>query len=84
MVRAISKVDSKGRISIPVGLRWKLRLKEGSLVRISKRKNFLVLFPFSERDILKDGQSSVKVGTRVCETLRSGSNPGSGLKNKRR
>jgi len=42
---AISKVDSKGRISIPVRLRAKLGLVEGISVKISCRKNSLVLVP---------------------------------------
>ena len=77
---AISKIDSKGRVSIPVKLRWKLRLTEGSCVKILKRKNSLVLVPFSEEDTLEYGQGSVKVSTRVCETLRPGSILGSGLR----
>ena len=74
MVSAISKVDSKGRVSVPIGLRAKLGLVEGSNVRIFLDKDRLIVIPYS---YAKNGQSSVKVSTRVCGTLRSGSSPDS-------
>lgn len=72
LVSAISKVDSKGRISIPIGLRAKLGLVEGSSVRIILEKNRLIITPNS-----KNGQSSVNDNIRGCEPLVSGSNPDS-------
>lgn len=53
-----------------------MRLLEGSTVKILKRKNSLVLVPCSNEE--EYGQGSVKASTRVCGTLRSGSNPGLG------
>ena len=50
LVRAISKVDSKGRISIPIGFRWKLKLIEGSAVKIILKKNILIVSPNSGED----------------------------------
>lgn len=72
---AISKVDSKGRISIPIGLRLKLNLLEGSIVKIALNDKKLIIIP--------NGQSGVRVSTKVCGTLRPGSSLGSGLKNKK-
>ncbi len=72
LVSAISKIDSKGRVSIPIGLRAKIGLVEGSRVRIVLDGNKLIVTPDS-----KNGQSSVKVSTRVCGTLRLGSSLGS-------
>lgn len=74
LVSAISKVDSKGRISIPIGLRAKLGLVEGSNVKIVLEKNRLVVTPDSK---VRDGQSSVNGNIRGCEPLVSGSNPDS-------
>ena len=42
-ISAISKIDSKGRVSIPVGLRYKLRLVEGSAVSLKVKNGELVL-----------------------------------------
>lgn len=72
-ISAVSRVDSKGRVSIPIGLRAKLRLVEGSNVRIVLEKNRLIVSPNSDAN----GQSSVKVSTRVCGALRPGSSLGS-------
>lgn len=44
-ISAVSRVDSKGRVSIPVGLRYKLRLIEGSAVSFEVRGNKLILIP---------------------------------------
>ena len=46
-ISAVSRVDSKGRISIPVGLRYRLRLIEGSEVRFRIKGNKLVLVPIN-------------------------------------
>jgi len=56
----ISKVDSKGRITIPIGLRAKLKLLEGSEVRMILNKNKLIVTPNSNK--------------KVCETLVENSN----------
>ena len=84
MPSAISTVDSKGRISIPIGLRAKLKLLEGSKVRILKRRKSLVIIPCSDEDVLEYGQISVRVGTnksvKACEAFRAGPSPASGLK----
>lgn len=76
MCTAISKIDSKGRISIPIDLRARLNLIEGSTVKIILKDRKLVLIPY--------GQSSVRVRTKACGALRPGSSLGSGLKNKKR
>ena len=52
----ISKIDSKGRITIPIRLRAKLRLVEGSNVEISLKKNKLVVSSCN-------GQRGVKIDT---------------------
>lgn len=70
MSSAISKVDSKGRISVPIGLRAKVKLVEGSRVKILKRRKSLLIVPCSDEDLLEYGQSSVKASTGVCETPR--------------
>jgi AbrB family looped-hinge helix DNA binding protein len=41
----ISRVDSKGRITIPIGLRARLRLLEGSSVRIIRKGRAIVVLP---------------------------------------
>ena len=74
MSSAVSKVDSKGRISIPIGFRVKLKLIEGSRVKIVLKKDRLILVP--------DGQSSVKVSidsksAKDCGSSRAGSSPAS-------
>ena len=69
-ISAVSRVDSKGRVSIPVGLRYKLRLIEGSAVSFEIKGNKLVLIPVN-------GQGGVKTGTEVCGDSSSGSNPDS-------
>ena len=74
---AISKVDKKGRISIPIRLRAKIGLVEGRFVKITFKNNSLILIP-------ENGRSGVTVSTRVCGTRRPGAILGSGLKNKRR
>ncbi len=70
---AISKIDSKGRVSIPICLRVKLKLLEGSRVKFLLLKDRLLIIP-------ENGQSSVKASTEVCETSRPGSIPDSGPK----
>ena len=69
-ISAVSRVDSKGRVSIPVGLRYKLRLIEGSTVSFEIKGNKLILIPVN-------GQSGVEFSTEVCGASSSGSNPGS-------
>ena len=64
--RDISRVDSKGRVSIPIGLRYKLRLLEGSEVSFQVEGKTIVLIPV-------DGWSSVKASTEVCGASSSGS-----------
>ncbi|MBI2543100.1 MAG: AbrB/MazE/SpoVT family DNA-binding domain-containing protein [Candidatus Aenigmarchaeota archaeon] len=44
-ISAISRIDSKGRVSIPVGLRYKLRLMEGSAVSFEVKGKKIVLVP---------------------------------------
>ena len=68
---AISKIDSKGRVSIPIGLRARLRLLEGSSVKFLLKDNRLIL-------ILDNGHGSVTVSKEVCEASGSGSTPDSG------
>ena len=70
MFTAISKVDKKGRISIPISLRAKIGLVEGRFVKITFRNNALILIP-------ENGRSGVTVSTRVCETRRPGATLGS-------
>lgn len=65
-ISAISRIDSKGRVSIPVGLRYKLKLLEGNTVSFELRANKLVLIPV-------DGQSGVR-SMEVCGASSSGSN----------
>lgn len=69
-ISAVSRVDSKGRVSIPVGLRYKLRLIEGSAVSFEVKGSRLILTPVN-------GQSGVKVVTEVCGASSSGSTPDS-------
>lgn len=47
----ISRIDSKGRISIPIRLRAKLKLVEGSKVRIIENKNRLIIIPESDYNL---------------------------------
>jgi len=81
---AISKVDKKGRISIPIRLRAKLNLVEGRFVKITFRNNSLILVPDFDITSVKNvsaktnGQSSVKASTRVRETRRPSAILGSG------
>ena len=56
---AVSKVDSKGRISIPIGFRWKLRLVEGRKVKIVLNKDRLAIIPNSDFARVTNGQSGV-------------------------
>lgn len=70
-------LDSKGRISIPIGLRAKLGLLEGSKVRIVLNKGRLIITPIQSGTNV---QSSVKVSTEDCESSSSSSSPDSGLK----
>lgn len=76
---AISKVDSKGRITIPIGLRARLRLVEGSEVKIMLNTNRLTIVPFGY------GQSGVRVstdkGAKACGASDAGSSPASDLFN---
>ncbi|MCD6403217.1 MAG: MraZ N-terminal domain containing protein [Candidatus Aenigmarchaeota archaeon] len=44
----IVKVDSKGRISIPIRIRVKLKMLEGSLVKIVEKEGYLLLFPLKK------------------------------------
>ena len=76
-ISAISRVDSKGIVSIPIGLRYKLRLVEGSEVCFKIRGKTLVLVPDN------NGWSGVKASTEVCGTSSSGSTPDSDPKRKR-
>ena len=69
-ISAISRVDSKGRVSIPIGLRYKLRLVEGSEVCFQVRGNKLVVIPVN-------GRSDVKASIDDCESFSSGSTPDS-------
>ena len=68
--RDISRIDSKGRVSIPIGLRYKLRLSEGSEVGFRVKGKSIVLIPV-------DGSSGVKVSTDDCGSSSSGSSPDS-------
>ena len=74
-ISAISRVDSKGRVSIPVGLRYKLRLLEGSEVCFKVKGKTIVLIPV-------DGRSGVKVSIDDCGSSSSGSTPDSDPKRK--
>ena len=74
-ISAVSRVDSKGRVSIPIGLRYKLKLFEGSEVSFQVKGNKLVLFPVN-------GRSGVKASTEVCGASSSGSTPDSDPKKK--
>lgn len=49
-VSVISKVDSKGRVSIPIGFRYKLKLVEGSSIYFQLKKNRLILIPVENGD----------------------------------
>lgn len=74
-ISSISRVDSKGRVSIPIGLRYKLRLVEGSKVGFQVKDKTIVLIPV-------DGQIGVKVGTdsvsaKACGASGAGSTPAS-------
>ena len=69
-ISAVSRVDSKGRVSIPVGLRYKLRLIEGSPVSFEIKGKKLFLIPVN-------GQSGVEFGTEICGVSSSGSIPDS-------
>ena len=62
---AVSKVDSKGRISIPIGLRAKLRLTEGTRVDIILKKDRLILLPTNGQSGVSVARSSVKAKDRV-------------------
>ena len=75
--RDISRIDSKGRVSIPIGLRYKLRLAEGSEVGFRVKGKTIVLIPVS-------GSSGVKASTEVCGASSSGSTPDSDPKRVRR
>ena len=77
MFSAISKVDSKGRITIPIGFRAKLRLLEGSDVRIVLKNKKLIIFPYNGQSCV-NGISSKKASTQLCGSCRPGSIPGSG------
>jgi len=79
LCRFTSKIDSKGRISIPLQLRAKLRLLEGSNVSIFIKNKQIVLTP------VKNDQSNVTASidfdsAKVCGTSRPSSNLGSCLK----
>ncbi len=69
-INTISRIDSKGRVSIPVGLRYKLKLIEGSVVSFEIKGKNLVLTPVN-------GQSGVEFSTEVCGASSSGSIPDS-------
>ncbi len=69
-ISLISRVDSKGRVSIPVGLRYKLRLIEGSEVGFRIKGKNIVLIPVN-------GWSDVKVSIDDCGSSSSGSIPDS-------
>ena len=69
-ISAISRVDSKGRVSIPIGLRYKLGLLEGSEVGFLVKGKSIVL-------ISVNGHSGVKVSTEACGASGSGSTPDS-------
>ena len=67
----ISKIDSKGRISIPISLRSKLKLLEGSEVVLSVSGSSISVVPL-------DGQDGVADCIGACGASGSGSSPGSG------
>ena len=69
-ISAVSRVDSKGRVSIPAGLRYKLRLIEGSAVSFEVKSKKIVLIPVN-------GQGGVEFSTEVCGASSSGSIPDS-------
>lgn len=73
MSNYISKIDSKGRISIPIALRLKLKLIEGSSVYCIQKGKKLILIP-------ANGQSGIKASIGDCGSSRLGSIPGSGPK----
>jgi len=62
-ISSISRVDSKGRVSIPIGLRYKLKLIEGSEVGFQIKGRAIILIPV-------DGRSGARVSTEVCRTSR--------------
>ena len=66
-----SRIDAKGRVSIPISLRAKLGWLEGSSVEISVRGDELILST--------DGQSGVMASIGDCGSSGPGSNPGFGL-----
>jgi len=74
LLSTISKVDKKGRISIPIQLRAKLGLLEGRFVKIIFKNGSLILIP---ENFTSDGQSGVKASTRVREARRPSAIPGS-------
>lgn len=67
-----TKLDSKGRITIPMRIRAKLNLLEGSKLKLLVEENKILLVPI--------GQGSVKVSTGACEAPSLSSIPGSGLR----
>lgn len=69
----VSKVDSKGRVSIPIKLRAKLKIIEGCRVKILAKKGRLILIP-------EKWPEWCKGSTGVCGTPGAGSNPASGPK----
>jgi len=72
---AFSKVDSKGRVLIPIKIRAKLKILEGSRVRFLLLKDKLILLPENQDNFY--GQSSVRVSTEACGASRAGSSPAS-------
>lgn len=78
MLALFLKLILKGRITIPIRLRAKLRLLEGSKVKLLFENGKLILIP-------DNGHSSVKASTKVCEirkpTQTSGSDQKRGDKN---
>lgn len=75
---ANSKIDKKGRISIPIGLRAKLRMLEGTRVEIILRNGKLILLPYGQSGV--NGITSIKASTQFCGSCRPSSIPGSGPK----
>ena len=67
----ISKIDSKGRVSIPMPVRARLKLLEGSEVRLSVRDGCIYILPL-------DGRNSTMASAGDCGSPCPGSSPGSG------
>ena len=71
LLTAISKVDSKGRISIPIRLRAKLNLVEGRFVKITFQDNSLILIPNSDVTCVTNVLAKTKGGKMFSEKFFS-------------